>query len=154
MYTNQWERLSWKIAYSMILVYNTKWVSNQLFGKWELLKLGHLRCRLKIFYLVYKLCSFSRYSSFFIFYNHPMVYQICNVMMSILVHEIRYIFEFIFWTTTHQITKLGQITNICQGNIFPEIFWIILRNRSKLQVLLNLETWSNYSITNYVKIPV
>ena len=32
MSTNQWERLSWKMAYSMILTYNTKWVSSQLFG--------------------------------------------------------------------------------------------------------------------------
>ena len=32
MSTNRWERLSWKMAYSMILVYNTKTVSGQLFG--------------------------------------------------------------------------------------------------------------------------
>ena len=33
MNTNQWERLSWKTVYSMILANNnTKWVSSQLFG--------------------------------------------------------------------------------------------------------------------------
>ena len=32
MNTNQWERLSWKTAYSMILANNTKWVPSQLFG--------------------------------------------------------------------------------------------------------------------------
>ena len=32
MNTNQWERLSWKMTYSMILANNTKWVSIQLFG--------------------------------------------------------------------------------------------------------------------------
>ena len=33
MNTNQWERLSWKTAYSIILANNNlKWVSSQLFG--------------------------------------------------------------------------------------------------------------------------
>ena len=45
--TNQWERLSWKTVYSMILANNnTKWVSSQLFGcgraKLEPLGRGHL----------------------------------------------------------------------------------------------------------------
>ena len=31
MNRNQWERLSWKTAYAMILAHNTKWVSTQLF---------------------------------------------------------------------------------------------------------------------------
>ena len=42
---------------------------------------------------------FSRYSSFCIF-NHPMLYQICNIIWA-LVHETGCIFEYIFWTTTH-----------------------------------------------------
>ena len=32
MNTKQWEILSWKTAYAMILANNAKWVSNQLFG--------------------------------------------------------------------------------------------------------------------------
>ena len=32
MNTNQWEKLSWKTAYAMILVNNTEWVYNQLSG--------------------------------------------------------------------------------------------------------------------------
>ena len=33
MNTNEWERLSWKTVYSIILANNkTKWVSSQLFG--------------------------------------------------------------------------------------------------------------------------
>ena len=48
MNTNQWERLSWKTVYSMILANNnTKWVSSQLFGcaraKFGPLGRGHLR---------------------------------------------------------------------------------------------------------------
>ena len=43
MNTNQWERLSWKTAYSMILAnINTKWVSSQPFGC-NRAKLGPLR---------------------------------------------------------------------------------------------------------------
>ena len=32
MNISQWERFSWKTAYSMILINNAKWVSSQLFG--------------------------------------------------------------------------------------------------------------------------
>ena len=34
----------------------------------------------------------------------------------VLVHETRYIFEYIFWTTTHEVTKLGQLIDISNGN--------------------------------------
>ena len=41
----------------------------------------------------------------------------------ILVYEIRYIFlNIFFWTTTNQVTKLGQLMNISQGNNFLESF--------------------------------
>ena len=43
--------------------------------------------------------SFSRYSSF-LFSTITMIYQICDVMMSI-VHKTGCIFEYIFSTTTH-----------------------------------------------------
>ena len=36
----------------------------------------------------------------------------------VLVHETRYIFEYIFWTTTHEVTKLGQLIDISKGNNF------------------------------------
>ena len=41
MNTNQWERLCWKTAYSMILVNNIKWVSSHLSGC-GMAKLGSL----------------------------------------------------------------------------------------------------------------
>ena len=44
MNTNQWERLSWKTAYAMILANNTKWVPSQLFV-WGRAKLGLLERR-------------------------------------------------------------------------------------------------------------
>ena len=41
-----------------------------------------------------------------------------------------------------------------QRQKFSGIFWIIWRTGARFQVLFNLATFSNYSITNYVKIPV
>ena len=46
MSSNQWERLSWKMAYSMVLTNSTEWAFSQLFGcgraKPEPLGRGHL----------------------------------------------------------------------------------------------------------------
>ena len=36
----------------------------------------------------------------FCIFDHPMIYQICDVMI-ILVLEAEYIFEYVFWTKTH-----------------------------------------------------
>ena len=55
---------------------------------------------------------FSRYSSFSIF-NHPMIYQICDVMIRICTWD-----KVHFWTTTHEVTKLGQLIDISNGNNF------------------------------------
>ena len=41
MNTHQWQRLSWKTEYSVILANNTKWVPSQLFG-YGMAKLGTL----------------------------------------------------------------------------------------------------------------
>ena len=41
-----------------------------------------------------------------------------------------------------------------KGQELARIFWTIWRTVGKLQVLFNLAACSNYSITNYVKIPV
>ena len=60
---------------------------------------------------------FCRYSSFCIF-NHPMIYQISDVTIWVLVHEARCIFEYIFWTTNHKVTKLGQWIDISKYNNF------------------------------------
>ena len=39
-----------------------------------------------------------------------------------VLHETGYIFEYIFWNTTHWITKLGQPIDISKGNNFQESF--------------------------------
>ena len=33
-------------------------------------------------------------------------------------YETKYIFEYIFWITTHEVTKLGQLIDINQSNNF------------------------------------
>ena len=54
----------------------------------------------------------------------------------VLVHEKGCIFEYIFWTTTYKVTKLGKLR----------------RTEAKFKDLFNLSTCSNYSVTYYVKI--
>ena len=66
---------------------------------------------------------FWRYSSFCIF-NHPMIYKICDVTMSIIIWDNMH-FWIIFWTTTHEVTKLGLLIDISKGN----------------NLLNNLENW-------------
>ena len=53
-----------------------------------------------------------------------------------------------FWILN--ISKLGQIIDISKGNSFQES----LDFGANFQVLFNLATWSNYLITNNVKIAV
>ena len=71
----------------------------------------------------------------------------------VLVHETGYIFEYIFWTATHWVTKRGQLIDINKGNGFQE-FFEQFGGRATFQVLFNLAACSKYLITNYIKIPV
>ena len=82
-----------------------------------------------------------------------MIDQICVVMMR-LVHETRHIFEHIFSTTAHGITKLGQLIDISKGNNFQESYEQFGELRLNSRSFFNLATCSNYSLTIYVKIPV
>ena len=68
-------------------------------------------------------------------FNHPMIYQICDVMMS---HS----------SLTHQTWSIDRYK---QGKYFSEIFWTIWRTGTEFQALFNLATCSSYSLTNYVK---
>ena len=70
------------------------------------------------------------------------------------IHETGCIFAYIFWTTTHQVNKLGQLIDINTGKKFSGIFWTIWRSGAKFQIFFDLATCSNYSITSYVKITV
>ena len=61
---------------------------------------------------------FSRYSSFYIF-NRLMIFQTCDVMMSISTWNRVNFWIYIFWTTTHQV---GQLIDISKNNNFQESF--------------------------------
>ena len=113
----------------------------------------HLKHRFRFFSFRRKsYVPFSRYSSFCIF-NHSMIYQICDVMMSISawgrVH---------FWiyllnnnSLSHQTWPVDRYK---QGQYFSGILWTIWRSGLNFHVLFNLPTCSNYTITSYIMISV
>ena len=109
--------------------------------------------QIKNFYISKKnYVPFSRYSSFCIF-NHLMIYQICDVTMSISawdrVHFWLYLSNHNSWSY-----QTWPVDRYKQGQSFSAIFWIIWRTGARFQVFFNLEAYPNYSITNYVKITV
>ena len=82
---------------------------------------------------------FSRYSSFCIF-NHPVIYQICDIMVSISTWD-----RVDFWicllnhnSLCHQTSSIDRY-NLAQ--YFYEIFWTIWSNRAKFQALFSLLTF-------------
>ena len=95
---------------------------------------------------------FSRYSSFCIF-NHPMIYQICDVMMSINTRNRAYFWIYLLNhnSLNHQTWPIDKYKH---KQWFSVIFWTIWRNGAKFQVFFNLAASTNYPITKYVKIPV
>ena len=98
------------------------------------------------FFILWKsYVPFSRYLSFCIF-NHHMIYQICEVMMSIITWDRVY-----FWIYLLNRNSLSHHTwptdRYEQGQYFWGIFWTIWRTGAKFQVLFNLATCPNYSIT-------
>ena len=113
----------------------------------------HLRHKLRIFLVRRKVMFHSQDIYVFVFSTIPWFTKSVTSWW-ILVHEAGCIYEYIFWTKTHSVTKLGQLIDINKGNNFQEFFWTIWRTGTKFQALFNLATSSNYSITNYVKIPM
>ena len=109
--------------------------------------------QVKNFFISWKgYVPFSRYSSFCIF-NHLMIYQICEVMMSISTWDRAH--SGIYLLNHNSLSHNTWPTDRCeQGQYFSGTFWTIWRTGDKVQVLFNLATCSNYSITSYVKIPV
>ena len=85
--------------------------------KRRLLKMCHLRHRLRIFLFCRKIMLPSQDIQVSVFLTIPLFTESVTSRW-VLVHETRYIFEFIFWTTTHEITKLGQLIDISKGNNF------------------------------------
>ena len=82
-----------------------------------------------------------------------MIYQICDVMMSISIWV-----NVHFWIYLLNHNSLSHQTwstdRYKQGQYFSEIFSTIWRTGPKFQAFSNLATCLNYSIANYVKCPV
>ena len=89
----------------------------------------------------------------FCIFNHPIIYQICDITMSIRTWDN---LHFLIYLLNHnsQGHQTWSVDRYKQGQYFSVIFWTIWRTGARFQVLFNLATCPNYSITKYVKIPV
>ena len=113
----------------------------------------HLRHKLRIFLFRRKVMFHSQDIQVFCIFNHPMFYQICDVMMNMSIWDS---VHFWIYLLNHNslIHQTWPIDRYNQGQSFSGIFWTIWKTGAQFQVLFNLATCSNYSITSYVKIPV
>ena len=75
----------------------------------------------KFFYFVEKLCSVLEIFKFCVF-NHPLIYEICDVMMNISSTWDRMHFWIYLLSHSSSVTKLSQLTDINKGNNFQESF--------------------------------
>ena len=108
---------------------------------------------MKLFFISKKIyVPLETYSRFCIL-NHPKIYKICDVMMSISIWDKMHFWLYLFnhSSLSHRIWSIHRYK---QGKQFSGIFWTTWRTGTRFQVLFNLATCSNYSITNYVKISV
>ena len=113
----------------------------------------HLTHRLRTFLFRRKIMFRSQDIQVFCIFNHPMIYRIYDVRMSIStwdkVHFWIYLLNHNLWS--HQTWPTDRYR---QGQKSSVIFWAIWRTGVRFKVLFNLVTCPNYSITNYVKISV
>ena len=81
------------------------------------LKICHLKHRLRIFLFRRKIMFRSQDIQVFVFLT---ISWFTKSVTSgwVLVHETRCISEYIFWTTTHEDTELGQMIDISKGDNF------------------------------------
>ena len=95
----------------------------------------------------------SQYIQLVGFFSHPMIYHICDIMMSFSTWD-----RVHFWICILNHNSLSHQTwptdRYKHGQLFLGIFWTVWRTGANSQVLFNLATCSNYSITNYIKIPL
>ena len=113
----------------------------------------HLKHRLRIFMFRRKITFRFQDIQGFCIFNHRIIYRISDVTMSIStwdkVHFSIYLLNHDSWC--HQTWPVDRYK---QGQKFSVIFWTIWRTGARFQVLFNLATCPNYSITKYIKIPV
>ena len=85
--------------------------------KQQLLEMCHLKHGLRIFLFHRKTVFRSEHIQVIAFLTTPWFTKFVMPQW-VLVHETRCIFEYIFWTTNHEVTKLGQLINISKYNNF------------------------------------
>ena len=112
--------------------------------RWYLLKLCHMRHSLIIFLFQRKAMFRSQDIQIFCILNDLMIYQICDVMMSISTWD-----RLHFWIYLLKYNSLSHQTwpvdRYKQGQCSSWIFWTIWRTGARFQVLFNLATSSIYS---------
>ena len=80
----------------------------------------HKKHKLKIFNFVEKSSSVLKIFTV-LYFNNLMIYQICDVMMSISTYD-SVDFKITFSTRTDKVTKFVQLIDISMGNDFHESF--------------------------------
>ena len=113
----------------------------------------HLKHRLRIFWFRWKIMFRSQGIQVFLFLTIPWFTKSVTSRW-VLVHETRCIFEYIFWTKNDEATKLDQLIDISKDNNFQWSLERFGRLGARFQVLFNLATSPNYSITKHANIPV
>ena len=110
------------------------------------LKTCHLRHRLRIFLFCRKVMLHSQDIQFFIFLTIAWFTESVTSWWVLVYPQLIYPPNFVnsYSLFTNQTWSIDRY--ISKGNIFPESF--------KQFGGMDLATWSNYSMTNYVKFPV
>ena len=106
----------------------------------------HLRHRLRIFLFHRKVKFHSQDIQVFVFLIIP---WFTRSVMSWWADRVHFGIHLLNCNSLNHQTRPSK-----QGHYFSGIFWTIWRTGAKFLVLFNLATCSNYSITNYIKIPV
>ena len=88
---------------------------------------------------------FSRYSSLNIF-NNSLIYQICDIKMSIVSRWDRVHFWIYLLKHNSLRHQPWSIDRYKQRQYLSEIFWMIWRTWAKFQAVFNLANCSNYLI--------
>ena len=107
----------------------------------------------EFFYFVEKLCFVLKIFKVLYFQpSHDLLNLWRDVMMSISTWDRMHFGIYLLNqnSLTHQTWSIDRYK---KRQYFSEIFWTIWRTGAKFQVLFNLATCSNYSVTNYVEFP-
>ena len=114
----------------------------------------HLMHRLRTFLFHRKVLFLSWDIKVFVFLTSP---WFTKSVMSwwVLVHETGYIHFWVYLLNQNSLTyETLSFYRYKEGQYISEIFWTIWRTWAKFHALFNLPACSNYSITNYVTIPL